>query len=121
MDHALAARSARIQALHEALARRILVLDGAMGTMVQGYKLTEAQYRGERFASHARDLRGNNDLLTLTRPQVIREIHTRYLEAGADILETNTFNSTTISQADYHLEAIVAELNREGARLARAE
>ncbi len=91
-----------------------------MGTMVQGYRLTEAQYRGERFAKHAKDLRGNNDLLTLTRPQVIREIHAKYLEAGADILETNTFNSTSISQADYHLESIVAELNREAARLARS-
>ncbi|MBL0142017.1 MAG: methionine synthase [Betaproteobacteria bacterium] len=112
-------RSARLKALHDALATRILVLDGAMGTMVQRYKLTEAEYRGERFASHAHDLRGNNDLLTLTRPQVIREIHAQYLEAGADILETNTFNSTTISQADYRLEPIVAELNREAARLAR--
>jgi 5-methyltetrahydrofolate--homocysteine methyltransferase len=113
-------RTARIEALEAALANRILVLDGAMGTMVQRYRLTEAEYRGGRFAAHAKDLRGNNDLLTLTRPQVIREIHAQYLEAGADILETNTFNSTTISQADYHLEAIVSELNREGARLARA-
>ncbi|HEX4944432.1 MAG TPA: methionine synthase [Usitatibacteraceae bacterium] len=120
MDQALATRPARIQALHDALATRILVLDGAMGTMVQRYRLTEAEYRGERFRSFGHDLRGNNDLLTLTRPQVIREIHAAYMEAGADILETNTFNSTTISQADYHLEAIVAELNREGARLARA-
>jgi 5-methyltetrahydrofolate--homocysteine methyltransferase len=115
-----ATRPARLQALHDALAKRILVLDGAMGTMVQGYRLSEAQYRGERFANHAKDLRGNNDLLTLTRPQVIREIHAKYLEAGADILETNTFNSTTISQADYHLEEIVVELNREAARLARS-
>ncbi|MBK6980194.1 MAG: methionine synthase [Betaproteobacteria bacterium] len=120
MDQALTTRPARIQALHDALAARILVLDGAMGTMVQRYTLSEAEYRGERFGDFAHDLRGNNDLLTLTRPQVIREIHAQYLEAGADILETNTFNSTTISQADYHLEAVVAELNREGARLARA-
>ena len=90
-----------------------------MGTMVQRYRLSEAEYRGERFRDFAHDLRGNNDLLTLTRPQVIREIHAQYLEAGADILETNTFDSTTISQADYHLESIVGELNREGARLAR--
>jgi len=120
MDQALAARPARLKGLHDALATRILVLDGAMGTMVQRYKLTEAEYRGERFGAHPHDLRGNNDLLTLTRPQVIREIHAQYLEAGADILETNTFNSTTISQADYHLEPIVAELNREAARLARS-
>ncbi|MBX3716065.1 MAG: methionine synthase [Burkholderiales bacterium] len=120
MDQAIASRPARLKALHDALATRILVLDGAMGTMVQRYKLTEAEYRGERFGAHPHDLRGNNDLLTLTRPQVIREIHAQYLEAGADILETNTFNSTTISQADYHLEPIVAELNREAARLARS-
>ncbi|HET9653646.1 MAG TPA: methionine synthase, partial [Usitatibacter sp.] len=106
-------------ALHEALKQRILVLDGAMGTMIQRYRLTEEQYRGERFRGHHKDLRGNNDLLTLTRPQVIREIHAQYLEAGADILETNTFNSTAISQADYDLQSIVAELNFEGARLAR--
>ena len=120
MDQAIANRPARLAALHEALKTRILVLDGAMGTMVQRYRLSEAEYRGERFAAHARDLRGNNDLLTLTRAQVIREIHAQYLEAGADILETNTFNSTTVSQADYALESIVAELNREAARLARS-
>jgi 5-methyltetrahydrofolate--homocysteine methyltransferase len=95
------------------------VLDGAMGTMIQRYHLTEEQYRGERFRAHHKDLRGNNDLLTLTRPDVIREIHEQYLEAGADILETNTFNSTSISQADYDLQAIVTDLNLEGARLAR--
>jgi 5-methyltetrahydrofolate--homocysteine methyltransferase len=95
------------------------VLDGAMGTMVQRYALTEAQFRGERFRDHPKDLRGNNDLLTLTRPEVIREIHSQYLEAGADILETNTFNSTSISQADYALEEIVPELNLAAARLAR--
>ncbi|HQW38789.1 MAG TPA: homocysteine S-methyltransferase family protein, partial [Usitatibacteraceae bacterium] len=83
MDQALAARPARLKGLHDALATRILVLDGAMGTMVQRYKLTEAEYRGERFGAHPHDLRGNNDLLTLTRPQVIREIHAQYLEAGA--------------------------------------
>src|SRR5512141_2202833 len=120
MDQPISTRPARIAALHDALKQRILVLDGAMGTMIQRYNLSEAQYRGERFRDFHKDLRGNNDLLTLTRPQVIREIHAAYMEAGADILETNTFNSTTISQADYHLEAIVAELNREGARLARA-
>lgn len=110
---------ARIDALLAALARRILVIDGAMGTMVQSYKLDEADYRGERFAGHAHDLKGNNDLLTLTRPDVIGAIHTAYLDAGADFVETNTFNATSISQADYHLEPIVRELNEAGARLAR--
>jgi 5-methyltetrahydrofolate--homocysteine methyltransferase len=119
MDQPISTRPARIAALHEQLEQRILVLDGAMGTMIQRYKLSEAQYRGERFKAHHKDLRGNNDLLTLTRPEVIREIHAQYMEAGADILETNTFNSTAISQADYDLQAIVAELNHEGARLAR--
>ena len=119
MDQPTATRPARLAALHDALKQRILVLDGAMGTMIQRYALTEAQYRGERFKGFHRDLRGNNDLLSITRPQVIREIHAQYLEAGADILETNTFNSTSISQADYQLEDIVAELNLAGARLAR--
>jgi 5-methyltetrahydrofolate--homocysteine methyltransferase len=119
MDQPISTRPARLAALHDALKQRILVLDGAMGTMIQRYSLTEAQYRGERFKDHAKDLRGNNDLLSITRPEVIREIHAQYLEAGADILETNTFNSTSISQADYKLEAIVAELNLEGARIAR--
>jgi 5-methyltetrahydrofolate--homocysteine methyltransferase len=105
--------------LRAALAERILVLDGAMGTMVQRYQLTEEQFRGERFRDFHRDLRGNNDLLTLTHPEVIRAIHSEYLEAGADILETNTFNSTSISQADYELGHIVAELNFEAAKLAR--
>src|SRR5438067_3317721 len=119
MDQPTGTRSARIAILHEALKQRILVLDGAMGTMIQRHRLTEAQYRGERFRDSARDLRGNNDLLNLTRPAVIREIHEQYLEAGADILETNTFNSTSISQADYGLESLVAELNFAAARLAR--
>src|SRR6476620_7716179 len=109
MDHPVATRTARIAALHEALKQRILVLDGAMGTMVQRYRLTEGEFRGERFRDFHRDLRGNNDLLTLTHPEVIRAIHSEYLEAGADILETNTFNSTSISQADYELGHIVAE------------
>jgi 5-methyltetrahydrofolate--homocysteine methyltransferase len=119
MDHPISTRPARLKQLEEALAQRILVLDGAMGTMIQRRRLTEAQYRGERFRDHARDLRGNNDLLNLTQPDVIREIHAQYLEAGADILETNTFNSTAISQADYALEAAVEDLNLEGARIAR--
>ncbi|OGA03630.1 MAG: methionine synthase, partial [Betaproteobacteria bacterium RIFCSPLOWO2_02_64_14] len=102
------------------LGERILILDGAMGTMIQTYRLDEAGYRGARFAGHAHDLKGNNDLLTLTQPQLIREIHAQYLDAGADIIETNTFNSTSIAQADYHLEHVVYDLNLEGARLARA-
>src|SRR5262249_61518645 len=91
-----------------------------MGTMVQRRKLAEADFRGDRFRHHARELRGNNDLLVLTRPDVIGGIHRQYLEAGADIIETCTFSSTAIAQADYGLESIVYELNREGARLARA-
>ena len=123
----------RANALLAALQQRILVIDGAMGTMIQSYKLDEEGYRGERFAQgydgrhqhlhdhhhHVCDLKGNNDLLLLTQPDVIRAVHTQYLEAGADLLETNTFNATSVSQADYHLEHIVYELNREGARIAR--
>jgi 5-methyltetrahydrofolate--homocysteine methyltransferase len=119
MDQPIATRATRLAALQSALEQRILVLDGAMGTMIQRYGLTEAQYRGERFRDYGRDLRGNNDLLSITRPEVIREIHAQYLEAGADILETNTFNSTSISQADYGMEGLVAELNLAAARLAR--
>ena len=111
---------ARGAALEAALARRILVLDGAMGTMIQRHELQEADYRGERFADAAHDQRGNNDLLTLVRPDIIRDIHAAYLDAGADLVETNTFNSTSISLADYGLQALVRELNREGAALARA-
>ncbi|KLJ02941.1 homocysteine S-methyltransferase family protein [Luteimonas sp. FCS-9] len=129
----------RAAALEAALARRILVLDGGMGTMIQQHGLTEADYRGTRFidgfdALHAAeghahgagcdceaaDQRGNNDLLTLTRPNLIRGIHTAYLDAGADIVETNTFNSTAVSLADYRLQHLARELNREGAALARA-
>ncbi|MEI6493484.1 MAG: homocysteine S-methyltransferase family protein, partial [Verrucomicrobiota bacterium] len=106
--------------LRELLSERILILDGAMGTMVQQYKLQEADYRGERFAAwKGQDLKGNNDLLVLTRPDVIREIHSQYIAAGADIIETNTFSGTVIAQADYGLEEFVPELNREAARLAR--
>ncbi len=107
------------QTLQQAIAERILVLDGAMGTMIQGYGLQEADFRGTRFAGHPVPLRGNNDLLALTRPDVIREIHAAYLAAGADIIETNTFNSTAVSQADYELQHIVRELNEAGARVAR--
>ncbi len=101
------------------LAQRILVLDGAMGTMIQSYKLSEADYRGTRFADFPHDLKGNNDLLCLTQPHIIKEIHAQYLAAGADILETNSFNATSISMADYHMEHLVHELNFAAARLAR--
>ena len=129
----------RAEALLAALRDRILVLDGAMGTMIQRHELAEADYRGERFAEgydalfaaegHAHgpacgceghDQRGNNDLLTITRPDIISGIHAEYLRAGADLIETNTFNSTSISLADYRLQHLVRELNREGARIARA-
>jgi 5-methyltetrahydrofolate--homocysteine methyltransferase len=105
--------------IEHALSERILILDGAMGTMIQSYRLDEADYRGARFADWARDLKGNNDLLVLTRPDVIAAIHGEYLAAGADIIETNTFNGTRIAMADYGMEDLVPELNREAARLAR--
>ncbi len=111
--------SASFAALRELFAKRIAVLDGAMGSMIQTYKLEEADYRGARFASYPHDLKGNNDLLCLTRPAVVEEIHAAYFAAGADIVETNTFNSTTISQADYHLESIVTELNTAAVACAR--
>jgi 5-methyltetrahydrofolate--homocysteine methyltransferase len=129
----------RTALLHRQLAERILLRDGAMGTMIQRHELHEADYRGERFAEgydallagdghthgpgcgcEAHDQRGNNDLLTLTRPDLIRDIHAAYLDAGADLVETNTFNSTSISLADYRLQHLVRELNREGAALARS-
>jgi 5-methyltetrahydrofolate--homocysteine methyltransferase len=113
-------REERIAALKQAAQERILVLDGAMGTMIQRYKLDEAAYRGERFADHASDLKGNNDLLVLTQPEIIQEIHEAFLEAGSDIIETNTFNATFISQADYGLSELAYEINLEAARLARA-
>ncbi|CTP87199.1 Methionine synthase [Xanthomonas translucens pv. poae] len=125
----------RTQKLLQALAERILIIDGAMGTMIQRHDLQEADYRGARFAAgydgahvhgpgcdHApqgHDLKGNNDLLLLSRPEVIAGIHRAYLDAGADLLETNTFNATSISQADYHLEHLVYELNKAGAQVAR--
>ena len=133
----------RAQALLRGLSERILIIDGAMGTMIQQHSLTEADYRGERFAEGydrlyspparehdgehvhgegcgcSRDQRGNNDLLTLTRPEIIAGIHREYLQAGADLVETNTFNSTTISLEDYGLEHLARELNFEGAKLAR--
>ena len=112
-------RKDRISTLLNSLEERILLLDGAMGTMIQGYGLTEHDYRGERFAEWESDLKGNNDLLSITRPEVIREIHNAFLDAGADIIETNTFNSNAPSMADYGMESLVTELNTVSARLAR--
>ncbi len=109
----------RTQAFKEALNRRILIIDGAMGTMIQGHRLDESDFRGKRFKEHPCDLKGNNDLLSITRPDIIRDIHRQYLAVGADIVETNTFNSNVISQADYQLQALVYELNAAGARNAR--
>lgn len=109
----------RTKELMTALQERILLLDGATGTMIQGYSLVEQDYRGERFSEFNQDLKGNNDLLCLTQPHIVKEIHQAYLDAGADIIETNTFNSTSVSQADYGLESIVHELNFEAARIAR--
>src|SRR3990172_8171733 len=111
------ARRERLSRLDTLLKERILILDGAMGTMIQRYKLEEKDYRGERFAAWAHEVKGNNDLLTLTQSKIIHDIHAAYLEAGADILETNTFNSQSISMADYRMEELAYELNREGARL----
>jgi 5-methyltetrahydrofolate--homocysteine methyltransferase len=108
-------------ALAGLLQQRIAVIDGAMGTMIQRWKLTEADFRGERFAEHGKDLKGNNDLLVLTRPDVIRQIHGQYLAAGADLVETNTFGATSIAQEDYGLAHIAREMNVAAARLARTE
>ncbi|MBB3059934.1 methionine synthase [Microbulbifer rhizosphaerae] len=112
-------RRHRFDQLHAALAEHILILDGAMGTMIQREKLAEEDYRGSRFADHHSDLKGNNDLLVLTQPELIEKLHRDYLEAGADIIETNTFNATRLSQSDYDLEDIVPELNRAAAQVAR--
>lgn len=105
--------------LHDLLQQRILVIDGAMGTMIQQYKLTEADYRGERFKDWHVDLKGNNDLLCITQPRIIIDIHKKYLEAGADIIETNTFNCQTVSMADYDMSALSVELNHAAAKCAR--
>jgi 5-methyltetrahydrofolate--homocysteine methyltransferase len=105
--------------IHDILKERILVLDGDMGTMIQRHILEEADFRGERFKNHAYPLKGNNDLLSITRPDIIKDIHRQYLAAGADILETNTFSSTSIAQADYHLENLAYELNFESANIAK--
>ncbi|BDQ03476.1 methionine synthase [Ignavibacterium sp.] len=108
-----------VEIFKKLLSERILILDGAMGTMIQRHKLTEEQYRGERFKDHPYDLKGNNDILCLTQPEIIKGIHRAYFEAGADIVETNTFNGTPISQADYHTEHLVYEINFEAARIAK--
>ena len=105
--------------IRELLQKRILIIDGAMGTMIQRYKLSEAAYRGERFKDWPTDIKGNNDLLCLTQPHIVKEIHKEYLEAGADILETNTFNAQRISLADYHMEDLAYEINFAAAKLAR--
>ncbi|HBT55539.1 MAG TPA: methionine synthase, partial [Pseudomonas sp.] len=112
-------RSTRLTALRTALQQRILILDGGMGTMIQSYKLEEQDYRGARFADWPSDVKGNNDLLLLSKPEVIAEIEKAYLDAGADIIETNTFNATRISQADYGMQELAYELNVAGARVAR--
>ena len=105
--------------IRSALSKRILIIDGAMGTMIQRYKLTEEDYRGERFSDWKSDLKGNNDLLCLTRPDIIKAIHIEYLAAGADIIETNTFNAQKVSLADYHMESLAYEINVAAARLAK--
>ena len=108
-----------MQKLKDILKNRILVLDGAMGTMVQSYGLSESDFRGDHLENHPCDLKGNNDFLSLTRPDVVGEIHHAYLDAGADIIETNTFNATSISQADYQTEDLVYEINKAAAEIAR--
>ncbi len=110
----------RGQALPELLSKRLLVLDGAMGTMIQRFKLSEAQFRGERFAAHGKDLKGNNEMLQIVRPQVISDIHENYLAAGCDMVETNTFGATSVAQEDYGLPELAYEMNFEAAKLARA-
>ncbi|MBM3362808.1 MAG: 5-methyltetrahydrofolate--homocysteine methyltransferase [Betaproteobacteria bacterium] len=110
----------RAQALPTTLTQRLVMLDGAMGTMIQRLRLSEAQYRGERFHAFHKDVKGNNELLSLTRPEVIRDIHEGYLAAGADLIETNTFGATTVAQADYDMADLALEMNLQSARLARA-
>ena len=105
--------------LSETMKHRILVLDGAMGTMIQKHKLEESDYRGKQFLNHESPLKGNNDLLSITTPDIIKQIHREYFEAGADIVETNTFSSTSIAQADYELEHLAYELNLQSAKLAK--
>ena len=109
----------KLMKIEDILKERILILDGAMGTMIQKHALEEADFRGEKFKNHAYPLKGNNDVLSITRPDIIKDIHRQYLAAGADIIETNTFSSTSIAQADYHLEDSVYELNYQSAKIAR--
>jgi len=116
----MSSRAEKNAALIAAARKRILVLDGSWGVMIQRRKLSEEDFRGARFADHASLLKGDNDLLCLTRPDIVTELHEAYFEAGADIAETNTFNATAISQADYGLSHVAAEINLEAARLARA-
>src|SRR5215218_2144202 len=113
-------RQRRLHEFRALLEQRIVLLDCAMGTMIQSYGLSEGDYRGERFANHPVELRGNNDLLSITQPEIIRHIHEAAMDAGSDIIETNTFSSTSIAQADYRLEDLAYELNLEAARIARA-
>src|ERR1019366_3452357 len=105
--------------IRKELEKRVLVIDGAMGTMIQQYNLEEKDYRGKRFADFHKDLKGNNDLLSITQPQIIKTIHKEYLKAGADIIETNTFSGTTIAMADYDMQDLVYELNYESAKIAK--
>src|SRR5215210_4377295 len=112
-------RQARLSHIRALLGQRIVLLDCAMGTMIQSYGLSEEDYRGERFADHPGELKGNNDLLSITQPAMIRDIHGAAMDAGSDIIETNTFSSTSVAQADYRLEDLAYELNYEAARVAR--
>ena len=112
-------RAARVQKFRDLLKQRIVILDCAMGTMIQSYDLTEEDYRGERFADHPGELKGNNDLLSITQPKIIRDIHEATLDAGSDVIETNTFSSTSIAQTDYEMQDLAYELNFEAARVAR--
>jgi 5-methyltetrahydrofolate--homocysteine methyltransferase len=109
----------RVMNIKEILRERILIIDGAMGTMIQRHKLEESDFRGDRFKDHPYPLKGNNDLLSITRPDIIKDIHRQYFEAGADIIETNTFSGTSIAQADYHLEHIIYDLNYQSAKIAK--
>ena len=108
-----------MKTIQDCLKERILIIDGAMGTMIQRYKLGEKDYRGERFKDWHKDVKGNNDLLSITQPQIVEEIHKQYLEAGADIIETNTFSSTSIAMADYDMQSLAYELNVAAAKCAR--
>ena len=112
-------REERLKKLEETLCQRIMILDGAMGTMIQSHKLSEEDFRGKKFETHDSELKGNNDLLSITQPKLIQSIHRSFLDAGADIIETNSFNSTSISMADYKMEEFAYELNFSSAKIAR--